>query len=289
MARGCWWRRNVLEASKTNKGSGNLVTLSLSRPMKNDWGWSLAYTYNEATEVSGLTSSVSTSNWNSRATFHPNENTAANSVYLVKDRINGTLNWKHAFFQKYKTEIGFFAEGRSGKPYSWVYLNDANGDGLGGNDLMYVPKEFGSGDVVFLGDTATSKTNEEAFWRIVNANGGLSNARGGVTQRNSSFSPWTNSIDMRISQQLPGFLKGHKATFVFDIFNLGNLLNKRWGRIDEIVFASNGGQPRGFVNVVGLDAAGRYIYSVRNVSDFTTRQQRGESQWALQATFRYEF
>ena len=280
---------NVLIASKTREGEGNLATVSLSRPMKNNWSWSLSYTYTDATEVSGLTSSVSNSNWASRAIFSPNETGAANSVYLVKDRINGTMNWRHNFFKGLKTEIGFFVEGRSGKPYSWTYSNDANGDGLAGNDLMFVPKSFGSGEVVFLGDTATGKANEEAFWKIVNANGGLSNARGGITQRNSSFSPWTNSIDMRISQQLPGFFKDHKATFVFDVLNVGNLLNKKWGRIDEIRFQSNGGQPRSFVNVVGLDAAGRYIYSVGNVDDFTTRQQRGESQWALQATFRYEF
>ena len=280
---------NILEATRTNDGRGNLVTLSLSRPMKNDWGWSLAYTYNEATEVSGLTSSVANSNWASRATFNPNENTAANSVYLVKDRINGTVNWQHAFLKGYKTQIGFFAEGRSGKPYSWTYQNDANGDGLAGNDLMYIPKAPGSGEVVFSGDTATSHPNEDKFWAVVNANGALSNARGGVTKRNATFSPWTNSVDMRVSQQLPSFFKGHKATFIFDVFNLGNLLNKRWGRIDEIVFASNGGQPRSFVNVLGLDPAGRYIYSVGNVGDFTTRQARGESQWALQATFRYEF
>jgi hypothetical protein len=28
---------------------------------------------------------------------------------------------------------------------------------------------------------------------------------------------------------------------------------------------------------------------VRNPDDFTTRQARGESQWALQLTLRYEF
>ena len=280
---------NVLVASKTRDGRGNLATVSLSRPMKNDWAWSLSYTYTDATEVSGLTSSVSNSNWASRAIFSPNENSAANSVYLVKDRFNGTVNWKHNFFAGLKTEIGFFVEGRSGKPYSWTYANDANGDGLGGNDLMFIPKAFGSGEVVFLGDTATSKTNEEAFWKIVNANGGLSRNVGGVVKRNENFSPWTNSIDMRISQQLPSFFKDHKAVFIFDVLNVGNLLNKKWGRIDEIGFQSNGGQPRSFVNFVGLDPAGKYIYSVGNVGDFVTRQQRGESQWALQATFRYEF
>ena len=279
----------VLEAAKTNEGRGNLVTLSLSRPMKNDWGWSLAYTYNEATEVSGLTSSTANSNWTSRSTFNPNESNPANSVYLVKDRINATLNWQHAFFEGYKTQVGFFAEGRSGKPYSWTYNNDANGDGISGNDLMFIPKAPGSGEVVFQGDTATSRANEDKFWEIVNANGALSRARGGVVKRNDSFSPWTNSVDMRISQQLPSFFKGHKATFIFDVFNVGNLLNKRWGRIDEIVFTNSGGQPRTFVNMLGVDAQGRYIYGVGNVGDYTTRQVRGESQWALQATFRYEF
>jgi hypothetical protein len=108
-------------------------------------------------------------------------------------------------------------------------------------------------------------------------------------KRNENFSPWTNSIDVRVSQELPGFAKGHKFTAVLDILNFGNLLNKRWGRIDEIGFASDGGQSRSFVNYVGLDARGRYIYSLANVNDFTTRQVRGESQWALQATLRYEF
>ncbi|MCY7388161.1 MAG: Oar protein, partial [Burkholderiales bacterium] len=238
---------------------------------------------------SPLTSSTSNSNWRGRATLNPNESNAANSVYLVKDRFNGSLNWQHNFIKGYKTSLGMFFEGRTGKPYSWTFANDANGDGIAGNDLMYIPKAFGSGDVVFLNDTATSKTNEEAFWKIVNANGGLARNAGGVTQRNENFSPWSNSIDMRVSQELPSFFKGHKAVFVLDVFNVGNLLNKRWGRIDEIQFNSLGGQRRTFVNAVGIDASGRYIYSVGNVDDFTTRQLKGESQWALQATFRYEF
>ena len=44
------------------------------------------------------------------------------------------------------------------------------------------------------------------------------------------------------------------------------------------------------VNFVGIDqATGKYIYSTRNPDDFTTRQTRGESQWAMQVTLRYEF
>ena len=154
---------------------------------------------------------------------------------------------------------------------------------------MYIPRAPGSGDVVFLGDTATSRTNENAFWAIVNANKGL-DARGGVVERNNSFSAWTNSLDMRMSQELPGFVKEHKAVISLDLFNVANLLNKRWGRIDEIAFSGGGGTARSFVNYVGLDAQGRYIYSVsQNARDFVTRQAKGESQWAAQVTLRYEF
>jgi hypothetical protein len=232
---------------------------------------------------------VSNSNWAARSIFNPNENTAANSVYLIKDRYNGTVNWRHNFIEGFKTEIGVFYESHTGKPYSWTFNNDMNGDGLAGNDLMYIPKGPGSGEVVFLGDTAADRSNESRFWDKVNSNPQLSASRGGVVQRNSSFSPWTHNFDMRISQQLPSYFKGHRAVFILDFLNVGNMLNKKWGHIDEIGFQSNGGQPRGFVNFVGLDAAGKYIYSVTNISDLTTRQTRGESQWAMQATFRYEF
>ena len=183
-----------------------------------------------------------------------------------------------------------FYEGRTGKPYNWSFANEANGDGISGNDLLFVPKAPGSGEVIFLGDTATDKTNENRFWDFVRANPGLAKAAGGVTKRNDNFSPWTNNIDMRISQELPSFFKGHKAVFALDILNVANLLNKRWGRIDEIPFNAFGGLPRAFVNFVGIDPAGKYVYSVpTSVQDFSTRQVRGESQWALQATFRYEF
>jgi len=276
---------NVLLAAKTKEGGGNQATVQVGRPMMQGWSWSLAYTYTTSKEVSGLTSSIANSNWTARTIFNSNEDTASNSNYLIKDRVNGSLMWERAFIGKYKTRVGFFAEGRRGKPYSWVYSNDQNGDGQFGNDLMYIPKGPGSGEVVFLGDTATSRTNEDAFWGIVNSTG--INTRGGVVKRNDSFNPWTNTLDMRVTQELPGFVKEHKSVISLDLFNVGNLLNKKWGRIDEAPFPST----RSFVNYVGIDPQGRYVYALRNagVTDFATRQTRLESQWQAQVTFRYEF
>ena len=278
---------NVLTAQETSKGGGDAITLSIGQPTTAGFGWSLAYTKTEAKDVSPLTSSTSASNWSNRNIFNPNEEIAANSNYLVKDRINASLSWSKAFVSNYRTSVGVFYEGRRGKPYSWTYLNDLNGDGIGGNDLMYIPSAPGSGEVIFRGrsGTETPAQAEAAFWDIVNGNPGLASAKGGLVGRNNNYAPWVNNFDMRLSQELPGFMKDHKVSITFDILNFGNLLNKKWGRIDEIGFPSN----RSFVNYNGLDSTGKYIYTLGSVEDYRTLQSGGESQWAVQATLRYSF
>lgn len=281
---------DVLKATKTSEGGGNAVTLSLTGPRVYGMEWNVAYTRTDATEVSPLTSSVSSSNFNARSIFNPNEEVASNSAYLTKDRLNASINWSTAFVGKYKTTVGLFYEGRSGKPYSWTFANDMNGDNVSGNDLMYIPKGPQSGEVVFAGDTAANHPNEDRFWAIVAANKELSDAKGTVVSRNGSYAPVVHNFDMRISQETPGFSPKHKGVFSLDILNVGNLINKEWGRINEMGFSASGGSRRTFVNYGGIDAQGRYVYAVKSADDdLTLRQAKGESQWALQVTARYEF
>jgi hypothetical protein len=275
---------NVILASKTKKGVGNALTFSLTKPVTDGLGWGVSYTKTAATEVSPLTSSTSNSTWNTRAVFNPNEEVAGNSNYTIRDRFAANLTWSKAFISTYKTTVGVFFEGRRGRPYSWTYINDLNGDAITGNDLMYVPSAPGSGEVKF-----NTPADETAFWAVVDANPDLGRFKGRVVDRNSSYAPWVNNVDMRISQELPGFTSKHKAVFALDFLNFGNLLNKKWGRIDEVAFPSR----RSFVNFVGIDpGTGKYIYSVNTngaAADLTTKQVERESQWAIQATLRYEF
>jgi len=274
---------NVLLARPSDKGHGEMLTLALSKPMADDWSWTLAYTYADATDVSPLTSSTSNSNWNNRMIFNPNEEVEATSNYLVKDRFTAALQWRKYFFGGYKTEIGMFYEGRKGKPYSWTYVNDFNGDGISGNDLMYIPN---INEVAFRDNNGNGTADEAAaFWAIVNANPELRGNIGRVVDRNNSYNPWINSFDVRISQDLPGFFEGNKTVISLDILNIGNLINKDWGQIDEIGFPSN----RSFVRYSGIDASGRYVYNVGSVEREINRQRAGESSWAAQFTVRYEF
>jgi hypothetical protein len=277
---------NVTLASKTSMGGGDAVTLSLSQRPSRELSWQLAFTRTSATEVSPLTSSVANSNYNARSVFNPNEEVASNSAYLIRNRVSGSLTWSKALFADKKTTVGLFYEGRTGHTFSWTVNNDLNGDGIAGNDLMYIPSKPGSGEVVFAGGAA----DEARFWDIVYRNPELSKSMGTVTKRNGSHSAFVNTFDLRISQEVPGLKVGHKGVLTFDFLNVGNMLNPSWGRIDEVLFQSAGGAARSFVNYKGLDANGKYIYSTMPaVESYETRQAKGESQWAMQITMKYEF
>ena len=217
--------------------------------------------------------------------YDPNEEVAARSNYEIRDRLSGVLTWQKAFFGDYKTTASLFYEGRSGKPYSWGYRNDANGDGYT-NDLFYVPS--GPGDVIFTGGAAM----EQAFFEWLDKNPDLSRYGGRVVPRNSGTSKWVNNFDIRLSQELPGFFKGHKSELWLDIINVGNLIDKDWGEVYEVGFPLN----RGVALFQGVDAAtGKYRYNfdpnlvtAEGLYD-NQDQTKGISRWQLQLGFRYKF
>jgi len=267
-------------ARPTSKGESQQLSLSFSKP-KGDWGfsWTAAYTYTNAEEVSPLTSSTSGSQWGNINTFNPNEEVSATSSYEIKDRFTAAVSWEKAFFGDYATRVSMFYEGRSGRPYSYVFDNDANGDGRFGNDLLYIPTA--PGDVLF-----GSPAEEAAFWAFVESDEYLRGNLGRVAERNGARGPWVNQFDIRISQELPGFFKDHKSEIWLDILNVGNLINKDWGQIEEIGFPGS----RGVVEYGGIDAAtGKYVYRFNTPDTTRIYDGRGISRWSLQVGFRYKF
>lgn len=274
----------VIRLKNTDKGESSQLTVSLNKPMQENWSWLAAYTRTEATEVNPLTSSRAISNWNGNISFNPNEDVSTRSNYEIRDRFTGILSWRKAFFGDNDTSVSLFYEGRSGKPYSWGFRNDANGDGYT-NDLFYVPA--GPGDVVFTGGAAM----ESAFFDFLADNPELARFAGGVVPRNSATSRFVNTFDLSIKQELPGFLAGNKAEISLDILNFGNLLNKDWGQVYEVGFPLN----RGVALVTGRDAQGRYIYNfdpalVTPEGLYDNQDQtKGVSRWQVQVGFRYRF
>ena len=285
---------DVTVIESTDKGSGNAITLSASQNLRNlGLNWTAAYTRTSATEVSPLTSSTAFSNWANRAVFNPNEVVAANSSSLIRNRVNASVNWSRAFIGSYQTRLGVFYEGREGRPYSWTFNNDMNGDGVSGNDLLYVPGARGSGEVLFRlpGQTvaASGAQAEAKFWDVVEGDKTLNGIRGSTSSRNNATATFYNSLDVRLSQEIPGFVNGHKGVISLDILNFGNLLNKKWGHVEEMGFSDgSGGHVRRWVNYAGTEG-GKMVYSVNDPFTLDTRNNRGESAWAAQITVRYTF
>ncbi|CAD0327793.1 TonB-dependent receptor [Xanthomonas hortorum] len=270
---------DAIIARPTDQGGTQSFTVGLNKPFNDsDWSWSLAYTYSNAKEVSGLTSSTSGSQLLNVATFQANEEVNATSAYEIKDSILGTLQWKHNFFGDYATKLGLIYQGRSGRPYSYTFDNDANGDGRA-NDLLYIPN--GRGDVLF-----GSAAEENAFWSYVNNDKYLSSHQGQLAGRNAVRNSWVNQFDLHLEQELPGFFDGNKAQIWVDVMNVGNLLNKKWGRVDEYGFPGF----KGVVEYGGIDAAtGKYVYRFNEPDLSTVYDDKGISRWALQLGFRYQF
>ena len=271
---------DAIIARSTSKGDSKQLTVSLEKPFsrESDWSWQVAYTYTNAREVSPLTSSTSSSQLGNVAVFQANEEVSARSNYEIRDRFTAALNWKHDFFGDNTTSIGLFYEGRTGRPYSYTFDNDANGDGRL-NDLLYIPTA--PGDVLF-----GSAAEESAFWQYVYGNEYLNGHRGQVAARNGARAAWVNQFDLRISQELPGFMEGHKAEISFDIANVGNLLNKDWGVIEEVGFPGT----RGIVEYGGIDpSTGKYVYRFNTPDSTNVYDSRGISRWSAQVSLRYKF
>ena len=270
---------NAIIARPTSLGDSQQLTFSLQKPFGDgDWFWQLAYTYTNANEVSPLTSSTSGSQLGNVALLQANEEVVARSNYAMKDRFSAALTWKHAFFGDYNTQVAVFYEGRSGKPYSYTFDNDANGDGRI-NDLLYIPRV--PGDVLF-----GSAAEEAAYWAYAQNDPYLSANGGRVATRNGVRNGWVNNFDVRLSQELPGVFKGHKTELWVDILNVGNLLNKDWGTVEEIGFPSM----RGIVEYGGIDSAtGKYVYRFNTPDAATIYDDKGISRWAMQVGFKYKF
>jgi hypothetical protein len=195
------------------------------------------------------------------------------------------------FFDGYPTTASLFYDGRSGRPFSYTFIGDANGDGVNGNDLFFIPAP---GQVQFT--TRSTAADIAAFQRYIEEVGYLRDNQGRFANRNANRSPSVHQFDVRLSQQLPGFFGDNRAELFLNIQNIGNLIDKDWGLIEEYGFPLTAS----FARFAGVDpATGRIVYDVSNLVNEANGQfffpsptradAIGQSRWGLQVGFRYEF
>ncbi len=279
---------DVFYLTNTNKGQSTDFTASLHRALKNHWGWSAAWTHNYSTEVSPMTSSTASSNYSLRASFNPNEDVASTSNYQIKDRFVATLSYQFEVIKKAPTTVTAVYQGRSGRPYSWVFFGDANGDGFTFNDLLYVPTGPSDPRVAWA-----STAERDAFFTFAEQNG-LMKYAGTHVARNSAASPWLNTVDLQFTQAIPlgigdGTFRNLRAELYVNILNFAYLLNKHWGGIqDEVPFSYR----RAVVATTYNAATNQYVYTYNNTTLNpvpVTVNDTPISRWQVQAGLRLKF
>lgn len=302
-----FWNRNpsfgnTILLSNTGRGYSDNITLALKKPFNGTWSAMLAYTWSHGTDVNPGTSSVAYSSYQNRAFVNPGDEEVGISNYSIPNRVLGRVSWQHNFFGEYATRVSAIYDGHDGAPYSWVFGNDVLGIGLGSRGLAYVPA--GPDNVVWANATSAAMAN--SFWSYVNSNTELDGARGEVFRRNAARAPWVNQLDLSFSQEIPGFMAGHKGEIRLDIFNFLNMLNHNWG----VEYRADFPLVRQFANYAGVCTVvnatctaadiGKYIFDISNglynkggvymPDDLNVNESINPSQrWAMRLTLRYTF
>ena len=174
----------------------------------------------------------------------PNKTELSYSEFGQRHRIVGTATYTKTWSPSFKTRLGVFVEvaqgnqfaGNGGNRYSFIYSGDVNGDGQGGNDLIYIPRNqseitFDTCSPPTCATTLTPQQQWDAFNAFINQDGYLSSHRGQIADRFGELNPWYNNVDLRILQEF-GVGAGttrHQFELSLDILNVGNLLNSSWG------------------------------------------------------------
>ena len=155
--------------------------------------------------------------------------------------------------------------GTSGRPFSLVVDGDINGDEANGNDRAFL---FDPNDPDTPVDIAASMRrvllNEANVARRY-----MALHLGEVAGRNTLITPWTNRVDARFARGFSVRSGGviRNIELLVDVFNVGNLLNRRWGAQYSLPVGISSQNPVvnrvPLLRVVGFDpAAQRYRYTV---------------------------
>ena len=131
-----------------------------------------------------------------------------------------------------------------------MFAGDANGDGFTFNGRFYVPT--GPADPKVRWNSTTARDN---FFAYVNSSS-LRKYSGEVGPRNGETSLWVQTVDLKITQPVSLYRERNAEVFA-NLLNVGNLLNRKWGLLQELPFSCK----RGVAGTTYDAASGQYVYT----------------------------
>ena len=269
-------RSHIFSASLSDRWSQDSNGLGIGG------SWTLAYAFQDVTEIQPLTSSRAVSNYGNFSKIDINNPEAANANASRRHNAIFRLNLEKDLIGENTTEFTFFLKYRSGQPFSYNYETtpflgfNPFGDSRAFEDrvLLYVPLE-NDPDVVY--DPGFDLAGFNQFI----ADNGLE--RGEIIERNSFRSDDYWDLDLRVSQELPGFFGRDRFRLIFDLENALNLIDSSWNTLSQVGFEYN--SP---VVQTRINNQGQYVYT-NFLSPNNPRFSTAPSVWQIQFGVTYEF
>ncbi|MEO6244678.1 MAG: TonB-dependent receptor, partial [Opitutaceae bacterium] len=219
---------NVYSVSNISEGRSTYVSFGLNRPLKKSWSYNATFTVGDAEDALPLGETTAGSQFGRNGVFNQNQPEVSRSAFEVGKRLQVSLAREFQFTKLGKTVVSLYYEGRTGNPYTYTYASDANGDGVVGNDLIYVPTSVS--DPVF----ANLPVNvAQSYMNFVDRSE-LAEYKGTVAPRHAFVQPWTNRLDLRISQKI-AIYKPVEIELFADFINFGAWFSKRMFGYQEII------------------------------------------------------
>ena len=243
----------VLENTSKGYGWSANVTLNV-QPIE---GLSLmaAYTHTVSKEITGMPGSAAESAFTYVPTSEgPNYIKLHNSQYVTPDRIVASATHHDKSGNHYSL---IYEAWRGGYNYSYMLVNDMNGDGYN-YDALYIPtdEQVSKGEFRFV-----SQDDQARFMDYVHNNSYLSKHQGEYAEGYSVYSPWVHRLDLSYKHDFSVMVGQTKNTLQLslDIKNILNLFNSSWG-VAKYLNPAIGSDPR-ILKYEGVDAQGYATFS----------------------------
>ncbi len=231
----------------TSRGGGEIYTLNLAKSWDTDSGSfdaTLGYAHQNLDEIRSYNRFVGFETFAMDPQSDLNNPSLSDSRFETPDRVTATLDWSKDLWGDRMTRVSLVYIGRTGLHYSYVF-GSANAPFGGtfladfgseadnpGSQLFYVPT--GLDDPLVTGDPAFL-ANLDGF---IDSEACLRNSRGKIVERNACSSEWSNLFNLRLLQEL-GAWGDKRLEVILDVENLGNLINREWGRLENFSEPSN--------------------------------------------------
>ena len=243
----------VLE--NTDQGYGWSGNVSLTAQPSERLSLMASYTHTVSKEITGMPGSAAESAFTYVSTSEgPNYIKLHNSQYVTPDRVIASATYHDRGGNHYSL---IYETWRGGYNYSYMMVNDMNGDGYN-YDAVYIPtdEQVANKEFRFVSDD-----DAQRFMDYVHKDTYMSKHQGEYAEAYSVYSPWVHRIDVSYMHDFTIKIGKNTNTLQVsaDIKNVLNLFNSSWG-VSKTLNSAIGTDAR-ILKYEGVDAEGYATFS----------------------------